>query len=126
MPIGLSILITVLTLAGVGIAWEWLFQRTSERSAIEEFARTDKISGRSVLEPFISDEVLAGDPQALDRLAAAGTSLIRDGGAVHISVWSQDGELLWSDIAGLAGHEIDIDPRSERMRSSSTPKSAHS
>ena len=109
-PIGLSILITVLTLAGVGIAWEWLFQRTSERSAIEEFARTDKISGRSVLEPFISDEVLAGDPQALDRLAAAGTSLIRDGGAVHISVWSQDGELLWSDIGGLDGHEIAVDP----------------
>jgi hypothetical protein len=46
-PIGLSILITALTLAGVGITWEWLFQRTSESSAIDEFARTARVSGRS-------------------------------------------------------------------------------
>jgi signal transduction histidine kinase len=107
-PIGLSVLITALTLAGVGITWEWLFQRTSQSSAIDEFARTDKISGRAVLEPFIVDEVLAGDPAATKRLASAGTSLIRDGGAVHVSVWSETGRLLWSDIAELAGHEIDV------------------
>ncbi|MEP7112011.1 MAG: histidine kinase [Ilumatobacteraceae bacterium] len=108
-PIGLSILITALTLAGVGVTWEWLFQRTSERSAINEFARTDKISGRSVLEPFINDEVLAGEPAAMERLAKAGNSLIDDGGAVHISVWSEEGTLVWSDIAGLAGHANDVD-----------------
>jgi two-component system, NarL family, sensor kinase len=107
-PIGLSILITALTLAGVGITWEWLFQRTSESSAIDQFARTDRESGRAVLEPFLVDEVLAGDKQAHDRLAQAGTSLIRDGGAVHVTVWAEDGTLLWSDIAQLAGHSSDV------------------
>ena len=108
-PIGLSILITALTLAGVGLTWEWLFQRTSESSAIDEFARTDTVSGRAALEPFIVDEVLQGDEQAIERLASAGSSLIRDGGAVHVTVWAEDGTLLWSDIAELAGHAIDVD-----------------
>ena len=107
-PIGLSILITALTLAGVGITWEWLFQRTSESSAIDEFARTDTVSGRAVLEPFIVDEVLQGDEGAIDRLASAGASLIRDGGAVHVTVWAEDGTLLWSDIDELAGHSADV------------------
>ena len=44
---------------------------------------------------------------SVDRLSTAATSLIRDGGAVHVSVWSQDGTLLWSDIAALEGHEIE-------------------
>jgi two-component system, NarL family, sensor kinase len=107
-PIGLSILITALTLAGVGITWEWLFQRTSESSAIDEFARTDTVSGRAVLEPYIVDEVLRGDEEAIARLASAGASLIRDGGAVHVTVWSEDGTLLWSDIEELVGHVSDV------------------
>ncbi|HEX3090604.1 MAG TPA: histidine kinase [Ilumatobacteraceae bacterium] len=112
-PIGLSILITALTLAGVGIAWEWLFQRTSESSAIDEFARTDRISGRAILEPFIVDELLTGDKGAHDRLVQAGNALINGGGAVHVTVWAEDGTLLWSDIPKLTGHLTDIDGENE-------------
>ena len=112
-PIGLSILITALTLAGVGIAWEWLFQRTSESSAIDEFARTDRISGRAILEPFIVDELLTGDKGAHDRLVQAGNALINGGGAIHVTVWAEDGTLLWSDIPKLTGHLTDIDGENE-------------
>ncbi len=103
-PIGLSILITALTLAGVGITWEWLFQRTSDRSAIQEFGRTHTVGARAVLNPFTVD----GEPQALERLSSATNSLIREGGAVHVSAWSEAGKLLWSDLHDVVGHETEI------------------
>lgn len=107
-PIGLSILITALTLTGVGITWEWLFQRTSDRSAIQEFGRSHTVGARAVLSPFIVDAVLDGETQALDRLSVAADSLIREGGALHVSVWSEAGRLLWSDLHDVVGHESEI------------------
>jgi signal transduction histidine kinase len=107
--IGVTLVGTVLILAGIGFAWEWLFHRTSEQFAIHEVGRTAGLAGRAAIDPFITDELIAGNPAALDKLAVAGTSLIRDGGVSHVEVWSSTGHLLWADNPSLKGRVVELE-----------------
>jgi signal transduction histidine kinase len=104
--IGVTLLGTALILAGLGFAWEWLFQKTSEQFAIHEVGRTAGLAGRAAIDPFITDELVAGNPAAVEKLAVAGTSLIRDGGVAHVEVWSATGQLLWADNPSLKGRVL--------------------
>lgn len=107
--IGVTLFGTALILAGLGIAWEWLFQRTSEHFAIQEVGRTSGLAGRAAIDPFITDLLVAGNTEALDKLAVAGNSLIRDAGVVHVEVWSETGVLLWADNPLLRGKVVELD-----------------
>ena len=107
--IGVTLAGTALILGGLGFAWEWLFLRTSEQFAIHEVGRTSALAGRGALDPFITEELVAGDADAVDRLAVAGRSLIRDGGVVHVEVWSSTGRLLWADTPSLMGKVIELE-----------------
>src|ERR1043165_5051488 len=101
--VGVTIVFTALTLIGVGIGWAWLFQRTSQHSAVKDAGRYGELSGRAALAPFITDDLITGKKEALDKVAIAGRALISEGGAVHVKIWSVDGRVLWSDEAALIG-----------------------
>ena len=116
--IGVTVVGTVLILAGLVVAWEWLFQKTSEEFAIHEVGRTGELSGRSALDPFITDEVVAGDPAAVERLAVAGTSLVREGGVVHVEIWSSTGKLLWANTPSLMGIVVELEAEERALMES--------
>ncbi|MEY2445276.1 MAG: two-component system, NarL family, sensor kinase, partial [Ilumatobacteraceae bacterium] len=104
-----AIVLTLVALVGLGVAWEWLFRRTSERSAIEDTGRSATDTGRAVLDPFITDDLLAGRTDAIDKVAIAGLSLIHDRGAVHVEIWSEDGMVLWADQTALIGRTFQLE-----------------
>ncbi|MEY2400609.1 MAG: two-component system, NarL family, sensor kinase [Ilumatobacteraceae bacterium] len=101
--VGATILFTALTLVGLGIGWAWLFQRTSQHSAVDDAGRYGSLSGRAALAPFITDDLLTGSPEAIQQVSIAGKALISEGGASHVKVWSVAGKVLWSDEADLIG-----------------------
>jgi two-component system, NarL family, sensor kinase len=107
--VGATVVFTALTLIGLGIGWAWLFQRTSENSAIEDAGRYGEFSGRAALAPFITDDLLTGKKEALDKVAIAGRALIAEGGASHVKIWSVEGRVLWADEAGLIGRTFPFD-----------------
>jgi two-component system, NarL family, sensor kinase len=100
---GATIIFTALTLVGLGVGWAWLFHRTSQNSAVQDAGRYGELSGRAALAPFVTDDLLRGDHDALVRIADAGRALISQGGAAHVKVWSVDGKVLWSDESLLIG-----------------------
>jgi hypothetical protein len=101
--VGATILFTLLTLIGLGIGWAWLFRRSSENSAVQDAGRYGELSGRAALAPFVTDDLLIGGKEALDKIATAGKALISEGGAAHVKVWSVEGRVLWADEPQLIG-----------------------
>ncbi|MDP9463151.1 MAG: ATP-binding protein, partial [Actinomycetota bacterium] len=61
------------------------------------------------LAPFVTDDMLTGNPEALDSLAIAGRALISEGGAAHVKVWSVEGRVLWSDETELIGRTFEFE-----------------
>jgi two-component system, NarL family, sensor kinase len=101
--VGATIAFTALTLVGLGIGWAWLFQRTSQNSAVQDAGRYGALSGRAALAPFITDALLTGDKEALHNVATAAKALINEGGASHVKIWSVEGRVLWADEPQLIG-----------------------
>lgn len=107
--LGATIIFTALTLAGLGVGWSWLFRRTSENSAVQDAGRYGELSGRAALAPFLTDELLTRDKEALDTVAIAGQALISDGGAQHVKIWSAQAEVLWADEPELIGRTFEFE-----------------
>jgi two-component system NarL family sensor kinase len=101
--VGATIVFTALTLIGLGIGWAWLFQRTSQASAVKDAGQYGSLSGAAALAPFITDDLLTGSPEAIKKVSIAGEALISQGGATHVKVWSVAGKVLWSDEKELIG-----------------------
>jgi signal transduction histidine kinase len=55
------------------------------------------------LAPFITDDLLTGNKEAIAKVAIAGQALMNEGGASHVKVWSVEGRVLWADEAKLIG-----------------------
>jgi two-component system, NarL family, sensor kinase len=104
--VGATIVFTALTLIGLAVGWAWLFQRTSQSSAVRDAGQYGSLSGQAALAPFITDDLLTGDPDSLAKVATAGQALISVGGAAHVKVWSVDGVILWSDETQLIGRQF--------------------
>ena len=70
--VGATVAFTALSLIGLGVGWAWLFQRTSQSSAVHDAGRYGALSGKAALAPFITDDLLTGSKGAIDRVAIAG------------------------------------------------------
>ncbi len=113
--VGATIVFTVLTLIGVGIGWAWMFQRTSESSAVKDAGQYGMLSGRAALAPFITDDLLTGSKEAIDNVAIAGKALMTEGGATHVKVWSVDGKVLWADEERLIGQTFEFEEDEKQL-----------
>ena len=113
--VGATVVFTALSLIGLGIGWAWLFQRTSQNSAVTDAGRYGALSGRAALAPFITDDLLTGSEEALDKVAIAGRALIHAGGASHVKIWSVAGRILWADEDQLIGRTFAFDSGALRV-----------
>src|SRR3954451_6942816 len=106
---GATIGFTALVVIALGIGWAWMFDRTSQKSAVQDAGHYGELSGRAALAPFIKDDLLSGSPDALNRVAIAGEALIDEGGAAHVKIWSVDGRVLWADEPKLIGQTFEFE-----------------
>jgi two-component system NarL family sensor kinase len=107
--VGATIAFTALSLIALGIGWAWLFQRTSQSSAVQDAGRYGELSGRAALAPFVTDDLLIGTTEALRSMDIAGRALMSEGGASHVKVWSVEGRVLWSDEKDLIGRTFEFE-----------------
>jgi two-component system NarL family sensor kinase len=114
---GATIVFSALSLLGLGIGWAWLFHRTSQNSAVQDAGRYGELSGRAALAPFVTDDLLRGNHDALEKVAEAGRALISQGGAAHVKIWSVAGKVLWSDESLLIGQTFPFEENETKLLS---------
>jgi signal transduction histidine kinase len=113
--VGATIVFTALTLIGLGIGWAWLFQRTSQNAAVKDAGQYGMLSGRAALAPFITDDLLTGSKDAIDKVAIAGQALMSEGRATHVKVWSVEGRVLWADESKLIGRTFAFEEDEKKL-----------
>ena len=113
--VGATLVFTAVALVALGVGWAVLFQRTSKSSAVRDAGQYGSLSGKAALAPFITDDLLAGNSEALEKVATAGRALILLGGAAHVKIWSVDGRVVWSDETELIGQRFEFEAAERRV-----------
>jgi signal transduction histidine kinase len=97
-------LAAVAAVAVVGAVAAYLLNRAGEDEAIRDAKRVTELAGEGIVEPELSQALLAGDPEAVRRLDA----IVRDrvlshDGIERVKIWKRDGEIIYSDEPRLIG-----------------------
>jgi len=69
----------------------------------------------SLIGPLIDDRARARDPAAMRALDRELGSRVADGQFRHVKIWSEDGEVLWSDEHQLIGRRFPLEPEERRL-----------
>ena len=91
---------------------------SSERRRARRFrdaGQYGSLSGQAALAPFITDDLLAGNTEAIEKISTAGRALMTLGGAAHVKIWTVDGRVVWSDEAELIGRTFTFDEAEQRV-----------
>lgn len=63
---------------------------------------------KTVVEPNLSPELLAGDPRAIEHLDQIVTGRVLDETTLRVKLWSADGQIVYSDEARLIGESYQL------------------
>jgi two-component system, NarL family, sensor kinase len=112
LPSGLLVaaLGTLAILGVLELAALRLIERAAEREALDQAGSMTADVAVVVLAPYLTDDLLAGDPQAIAAIDRAGTELVERSRIDHVKVWSADGTVLWSDEEQLIGDRFELEP----------------
>jgi two-component system, NarL family, sensor kinase len=103
LPIVAAVAAVVLAIALGAAAARRLAEQEGVRDASE---RADLIA--KVLEPVLTDQVLAGDARAVARLDAVVRRQVIGSKVVRVKIWAADGRVVYSDERRLAGQRLTL------------------
>lgn len=98
----LLVVTTVVAAAALGAVGWTVAHRTAQREAIRDALNVVSTQSRLIV-PLVSDEVLSGDPAALDGLDAVVTSRVLTTEVVRVKIWAGDGRIVYSDDRRIVG-----------------------
>jgi two-component system, NarL family, sensor kinase len=94
---GLAVLVV---LVGAGMFVLDSIARNQALASAREFAQ---LAARGAVEPYLTDAVVAGDPDALKRLDAVVRDRLLSSSVVRVKLWSEHGRIVYSDEPRLIG-----------------------
>ncbi len=99
----------VVVLIAVTIGGSLAARRLAEREAVNDAAGTADLLAETVVQPALTDALLAGDEAAL----RAFDELVRDrvlgDAVVRVKIWSPEGKVLYADQAELIGETFPLE-----------------
>lgn len=101
---------TLLALAVVGVGTVLLARPLAEQMALRDVATRGGGLARAVVAPLVDHHVRAGEPGPTGTLDYLLKNRMRDGSIAHMKIWTQEGQVLWSDETDLIGHTFPLDP----------------
>jgi two-component system, NarL family, sensor kinase len=84
-------------------------RRTGTNEAIRDARRSTWTIGVGVIEPALTDAVLAGDSAALDGLNATVNRIVINDSLVRVKLWRRDGTIMYANDSRLIGKRFDVD-----------------
>jgi two-component system, NarL family, sensor kinase len=103
-----SVVVSVVTLVVLEITAIVLIDRLAERSALDHAGAIAAEAANVALAPYLTDELLLGDPRAVDALGRAGDALVSGDDVVHLKVWDARGRVVWADEPHLVGRRFEL------------------
>lgn len=103
LQVGQFALAGLVALAIVGVATAVASRRVGEREAIAEARITTVIRAQGVVTPALSDALLDGDRDAVDRLDEVVRRDVLDDTLVRVKLWTATARVVYSDEPALIG-----------------------
>jgi two-component system NarL family sensor kinase len=99
--------IAVVLLALVGVA---VLRSTGTSEATKDAKRVTRIVGQGIVEPYITDALLRGDPRAIARVDRVVRHRVLKDPVVRVKIWAADGTIVYSDEPRLIGSRYQLGP----------------
>jgi two-component system, NarL family, sensor kinase len=87
-----------------------LARQTGTEQAMDRASETTYLMAKAVVEPRLTPEVVAGDPDALRRFSAQLGEFAPEGSLVRVKLWDADGRVVYSDDPRLIGRRYPLAP----------------
>lgn len=117
-PLRVFVAAAVVSTVVIAAAGLWASQRSGRSEAIEQATQRTLVVAKTVVEPNLSPDLVAGDPAALATFDALVTGRVLDESTVRVKLWDQDGVILYSDDSRLIGERYP--PGQQRRESIAT------
>jgi len=98
----------IVALVLVGVVGSLLLSRASAREALKNAAVVTEAVGRGVIQPQLTEELLAGEPQAIAAMDAAVRERVPES-VRRIKIWAPDGRIIYSDEHLLVGRRFRLE-----------------
>jgi two-component system NarL family sensor kinase len=102
--VAVVVLVAVIIGAGVFVVLSQEATAEAQRGA-EEIAR---VQGLGVVQPFLTDELLQGDPASLAAMDRVVRSRVLDARTVRVKIWDSSGRIVYSDESRLNGQTFSL------------------
>ena len=105
------VLVLIAVLIAVTVGGTLAARRLAEREAVNDAAATANVLANMVVQPSLTDELMAGDDQAVKEF----DHLVRDrimksdDVVVRVKLWGKDGTILYSDQPELIGKKFPLE-----------------
>lgn len=99
----------VLVLAVLAALIALAARQTGIDQAVDRATEATYLIGQAVVEPHLTPEVVAGDPEALRELDAAMDAFAPEGSLVRVKLWDSDGRIVYSDEPRLVGEQFPLE-----------------
>jgi two-component system, NarL family, sensor kinase len=86
-----------------------LIRAVAEDEALQQAGDITADVALIALSPYLTDDLLAGEPNAVAAIDQAGNELLVHGQVDHIKIWTRDGTVVWSDEDELIGRSFELD-----------------
>ena len=99
----------VLVLGALAGLLALLARQTGTEQAMERASEATFLIAEAVVEPRLTPEVVAGDPEALREFSPQLQAVVPEGSLVRVKVWDPDGQVVYSDEPRLVGARFTLD-----------------
>lgn len=80
----------------------------SENHALNRVVGSTQRLANNAVGPLVTEEVLAGDPEALQKLDERLQPWLDEGSVLRFKIWNADGRIVYSDVAPLIGQQFEL------------------
>src|SRR5215210_3861315 len=98
----------LIAVALLGIVAVEIMRRQGTQEAIRDAKQITQLAGDGIVAPNVTQGLLRGRPEDIARMDAMVRKNILRGGVVRVKLWSQRGEIVYSDEHRLIGSRYDI------------------
>jgi signal transduction histidine kinase len=99
----------VVVLVAVTIGGSLAARRLAEREAVNDSAAMADVLAETVVQPALTDGLLAGDEAAQQRFDELVRDRVLGNGVVRVKIWGADGKVLYADQPELVGRTFALD-----------------